>query len=207
MVRGVNTLLAIVSTEMSAPVVVAHRLRKGASGSPRGAARFVADALKTVTRSEGQNKPVPWRVDSAHHGFQVVNATPGTGAQVSITARQDPAAKRAIATIPETAWTTIDHTDAIFDDSTNTEISRAEVAEVFFTAFTSRAKKDHIAGRLRVRRIPDLNKKFSPTRPCSTHTASTRLPPPPTARPAAPQCLPLPSTSPTLPPSLTHEHR
>jgi len=72
---------------------------------------------------------------------------------------KDPAKKRAIATIPETAWTTIDYTDAIFDDSTNTWISKAEVAEVPFTAFTSRAKKDHIVGRLVVRRIPELKKK------------------------------------------------
>lgn len=49
--------------------------------------------------------------------------------------------------------------DAIFDDSTNTWISKAEFAEIFFTAFTSRAKKDHVTGRLVVRRIPELNKK------------------------------------------------
>jgi hypothetical protein len=88
-----------------------------------------------------------------------VNASLRAGAQASITARQDPAVKRAIATIPETAWTTIKYTDAIFDDSTNTWISEAEVAEVPFTAFTSGAKKDYIEGRLVVRRIPELNKK------------------------------------------------
>jgi hypothetical protein len=43
--------------------------------------------------------------------------------------------KPAIAMIPETAWTTIEYTDAIFDDSTNTWTSKAEVAEVPFTAF------------------------------------------------------------------------
>ena len=48
-VRGLNALLATVSTTSSAPVVVAQRLRKGSCGSPRGAARLVADALKTVT--------------------------------------------------------------------------------------------------------------------------------------------------------------
>ena len=49
--------------------------------------------------------------------------------------------------------------DAIFDDSTNTWISKAEFAEIPFTAFTSRAKKDHVTGRLVLRRIPELNKK------------------------------------------------
>ena len=49
-VRGLNAPLATVSTGSSAPVVIAQRLRKGAAGSLRGAARIVADALKTVTR-------------------------------------------------------------------------------------------------------------------------------------------------------------
>jgi hypothetical protein len=39
-VRGINALLATVSTTTSTPVIVAQRLRKGASGSPRGAARI-----------------------------------------------------------------------------------------------------------------------------------------------------------------------
>jgi len=44
-VRGLNALLATVTTASAAPVIVAQRLRKGACGSPRGAARLVADAL------------------------------------------------------------------------------------------------------------------------------------------------------------------
>lgn len=159
-VRGINALLATVSTSATAPVVIAQRLRKGASGSPRGAARIVADALKTVTRIPGTSTaPVLLRADSAYYGSATVNAALKAGADVSITARQDPAIKRAISTIPEQAWTTIEYTDAIFDTTTNTWISKAEVAEVPFTAFTSRAKKDHVTGRLVVRRIPELNKK------------------------------------------------
>ena len=158
-VRGINALLATVSTETTAPVIVAQRLRKGASGSPRGAARIVADALKTVTRLPGPKPPVLLRADSAYYGFQTVNAALRAGADVSITARQDPAVKRAISTIPDDAWTPIEYTDAIFDEGIRTWISRAEVAEVPFTAFTSRPKKDHVTGRLVVRRIPELNKK------------------------------------------------
>lgn len=47
-VRGLNVLLATVSMSSSAPVILAQRLRKGAAGSPRGAARIVADALATL---------------------------------------------------------------------------------------------------------------------------------------------------------------
>ena len=170
-VRGINALLATVSTTTSAPVVIAQRLRKGAAGSPRGAARLVADALKTVTRLPGADTaPVLLRADSAYYGHATVAAARKTGADVSITARQDPAVKRAIATIPDDAWTRIEYTNAIYDRDARTWISDAEVAEVPFTAFTSRAKKDHVKGRLVVRRIPELNaKKLSQPTLFDTH--------------------------------------
>jgi hypothetical protein len=46
-VKGLNVLLATLSTPSAAPVIVASRLRKGSANSARGAARIVADALKT----------------------------------------------------------------------------------------------------------------------------------------------------------------
>jgi len=45
----------------------------------------------------------------------------------------------------------------VFDETAGVWISRAEVAEVPFTALGSRKKADQVAGRLVVRRIPDLN--------------------------------------------------
>ncbi|QHE73998.1 hypothetical protein GFS60_07677 (plasmid) [Rhodococcus sp. WAY2] len=42
-VRGLNALLAVASTSSSAPVILAQRLRKGRTGSPKGAARIVGD--------------------------------------------------------------------------------------------------------------------------------------------------------------------
>jgi hypothetical protein len=47
-VRGLNALLATVSAGSFAPVIIAQRLRKGSIGSPRGAARLVADTLATL---------------------------------------------------------------------------------------------------------------------------------------------------------------
>ena len=47
-VKGLNALLATVCTASSAPVIVATRLRKGSANSARGAARLVADAIKTA---------------------------------------------------------------------------------------------------------------------------------------------------------------
>ena len=40
-VRGLNALLGIVSTTTSAPVIIGSRLRKGSTGSPRGAGKPV----------------------------------------------------------------------------------------------------------------------------------------------------------------------
>ena len=159
-VRGLNALLATVSTATTAPVIIGQRLRKGAAGSPRGASRLVSDALKTVTRLPAMNAaPVLLRADSAYYGHATVAAARKAGADVSITARQDPAVKRAIDSIGDDAWTKIQYTNAIYDPDTRAWISVAEVAEVPFTAFSSKPKKDRVQGRLVVRRIPELNKK------------------------------------------------
>ncbi len=155
-VRGLNALLA--TTTDTAPVVVAQRLRKGSCGSPRGAKRLVADALKTVNALHGRTQVKPLlRADSAFYGAPTVGAAVRGGADVSVTVRMDPKVKKAIATIGEDAWTPIEYTDAVFDEASGTWVSRAEVAEVPFTAFTSKKLTEQVAGRLVVRRIPDLN--------------------------------------------------
>ena len=99
------------------------------------------------------------RADSAFYSHALVAAVLTAGAEVSITVRMDAAVKRAIAGIAEDAWTTIKYTDAIYDETTGTWISKAQVAEMPFTAFTSHKKAEQIPGRLIVRRIPELNPK------------------------------------------------
>jgi hypothetical protein len=156
-VRGLNALLAAVSTDQIAPVIAAQRLRKGSAGSPRGAVRLAADTLALVRRTRLAGRDVLVRADSAFYSHALVAACLKAGADVSITVRMDMAVKRAIANIDDQAWTTIRYTDAIHDEDTGRWISRAEVAEIPFTAFTSRKKAEQIPGRLVVRRIPDLN--------------------------------------------------
>jgi hypothetical protein len=160
-VRGLNAMLATVTTQQAAPVIVAQRLRRGACGSPRGAERLVADALATVKKLRPDPSAVKplLRADSAFYGHPTVSAAIKAGADVSVTVRLDKRVKAAIATINDNAWDTIQYTDAVFDEATDTWISRAEVAEINFTAFTSKKKADRIPGRLVVRRIPDLNPK------------------------------------------------
>jgi hypothetical protein len=157
-VRGLNMALAIVSTAVSAPVVLSQRLRKGSAGSARGAKRLVSDALATLRALQADDSgPVLVRMDSAFYAAAVVGAIVSAGAMVSVTVRQDPTVKAAIAAIGDDAWTPIEYSDAVYDEDTKTWVSRAEVAEIPFTAFSSRKKSEQVPGRLVVRRIPDLN--------------------------------------------------
>jgi hypothetical protein len=73
----------------SAPVIVAQRLRKGSTGSPRGAKRLVGDAVKTTRRLLGRTQPVLVRMDSAFYGRGPVLAALTGGAAVSVTVRRD----------------------------------------------------------------------------------------------------------------------
>ena len=161
-VRGLNALLATVSTADTAPVIAAQRLRKGAANSARGARRLVTEALATLARLHSDTR-VLCRFDSAFYGHAPVNAALAGGADVSVTVRMDPAVKRAITAIPDHAWEKIKYTNAVYDEDTNTWISDAEVAEVPFTAFSSRRKAERVTGRLVVRRIPELNPKKETT--------------------------------------------
>jgi hypothetical protein len=159
-IRGLNALLATVTTGQAAPVIVAQRLRQGSCGSARGARRLVADALATVNKlgQHGGSRPL-LRADSAFYGRATIVTAINAGADVSVTLRLDATVKKAIASIDEAAWATIDYTDAVYDEPTGQWISRAEVAEIPFTAFCSARKSDQVPGRLIVRRIPDLNPK------------------------------------------------
>ena len=160
-VKGINALIATISTPAAAPVIAATRLRKGSTNSARGGARLVADALATATRAGIGTGPgrslVIMRADSAYYNHDVIAAAIRGGARFSVTARMDPAVRRAIAGIEETAWTPIHYTDAVWDEDEQRLISDAEVAEIDFTAFTSRRKADHVHGRLIVRRVKRLN--------------------------------------------------
>lgn len=180
-IRGLNALIATLSTPTGAPVIVAQRLRKGSTSSPRGAKRLVADAARTASRLLPPGTPVLLRADSAFYGRPTLSAALTGGAQVSVTVRLDPRVKAAISSIGADAWTRIEYPHPVWDEAGQQWVSRAEVAETSYTAFSSKPKPEQVAGRLVVRRIPDLN---PPTRPgralCSTLGATTPSSPPPT---------------------------
>ena len=153
--RGLNALLATASTAGNTPVIVAQRLRKGAASSARGAHRLIGDALATVKKIPGQSAPVVVRADSAYYSAAIAKAARDGGAELSVTVRMTSTVKEAIAKIPEASWKTIQYKQAIFDETTNQWISEAEVAEIDFTAFSSKKKELQVPGRLVVRRVPE----------------------------------------------------
>jgi Transposase DDE domain group 1 len=157
LVRGLNALAAAISTPLAAPVIAATRLRGGNAASARGAARFAALAV-TTTRAAGCSGTLVVRADSAFYSAAFTRAVRRAGAFFSVTVRMDPKVKAAIASIPETAWTPIRYPRAIWDDQLRCWVSDAEVAEVEYTAFTSK-KGQALTARLIVRRVKDLNRE------------------------------------------------
>lgn len=165
-VKGLNALVAIVSTPLSRPVIAATRLRSGNANSARGAARLVADALKTA-KACGAGGPegkglVVLRADSAFYGHDVIAAARRAKVRFSITARMNPAVRKKITEIADDAWTPISYPNAVWDEDEQRLVSDAEIAEIEFTAFTSRRKGEQITGRLIVRRVKRLNPVSKP---------------------------------------------
>jgi hypothetical protein len=97
------------------------------------------------------------RADSAYYGADVIAAARRHRTHFSITARKDRAVTAAIASISEDAWTRIRYPKAVFDDQLQQWISDAEVAEIPFTAFTSKPQARQVTARLIVRRVRDAN--------------------------------------------------
>jgi hypothetical protein len=157
LVRGLNALAATISTPLGAPVIAATRLRGGSAGSARGAASFATEAVSTA-RNTGCSGTLVVRADSAFYSAAFTGAVRAAGAFFSVTVQMNPHVRAAIAAIGEDAWTPIKYPRAIWDDQLRCWVSDAEVAEVPYTAFTSK-KGQAITARLIVRRVKDLNRK------------------------------------------------
>ena len=156
LVRGLNALAATISTPLGAPVIAATRLRGGNANSARGAARFAAGVIGTA-RAIGCGGLLVVRADCSYYSAAFCGAVRRGGARFSVTVNMDPKIAAAIAAIPEQAWTAIRYPRAIWDDRLRCQVSDAQVAEVSYTAFTSK-KGQAITARLIVRRVRDQNK-------------------------------------------------
>jgi hypothetical protein len=157
LVRGLNVLAATICTPLAAPVIAGTRLRGGNASSARGAASMITEAV-TTARTAGCTGTLIVRMDSAFYGSPACSAARRARACFSVTVRMAPKVRAAIAAIGEQAWTPIRYPRAIWDDQLGRWISDAQVAEVTYTAFTSK-KGQAMTARLIVRRVKDLSKK------------------------------------------------
>jgi hypothetical protein len=150
--KGLSPLATTISTPGVAPVVAGMRLRAGKTGSGKGAGRMVAQAIGTV-RAVSAHATILVRGDSMYGSRAVVGTCVRHGAQFSLAMTRNAAIERAIAAIPEAAWTPVRYPGAVQDPDTGAWISDAEVAEIAYTAFAS--SSDAITARLVVRRVKD----------------------------------------------------
>jgi hypothetical protein len=99
----------LIATRAETGEILHLRQRKGSAGSGRGAKRF-AEELITRVRRAGATGALTVRADSGFFSFKLIEALHTKGVRFSITAVQNPVVTRAIAAIPEEAWTPIDYT-------------------------------------------------------------------------------------------------
>jgi len=152
--RGLNFLIVTLSTPLSAPVIVATRLRGGNADSRRGAASLLKRALR-LARSCGATGTIVVRADSAFYTGPVIAAIRAAGARFSITAQHNTSVTAAIHTIDDNTWTPITYPQALYDPDTDQWISAAEIAETTYTAFTNVTANPGraVTARLVVRRV------------------------------------------------------
>ena len=113
---------------------------------------MIAQAIVTA-RAAGATGKILVRGDSAYGNRAVVRACGRGRAEFSLVMTKNRAIQRAIASIPDTAWTPVRYPERVQDPETGAWISDAEVAEVTYTAFAH--TKDRITARLVVRRVKD----------------------------------------------------
>ncbi len=154
-VKGLNAQVVTVSSPLCAPLVAGARLRKGNVVSGHGAATLLASSITTV-RAAGVTGRVMVRADSGYYRHDLITAAVRAKAWFSVTARMDPAVKKAIAGIAEDDWVPIKYPNAIWDEDEQRWISSAQLAETTFTAFTSYPKIEQVTCRLVVRRVERL---------------------------------------------------
>jgi Transposase DDE domain group 1 len=156
-VRGLNALAATISTPLAAPVIAATRLRGGNASSARGAASFATEAIHAA-RAAGYTGTLVVRADSAFYSAAFTGAVRQAGAFFSVTVRMNSHVRVVIVGASDDAWTPIRYPGPSGMTSSAGWVSDGQVAEVPYTAFTSK-KGRAITTRLIVRRVKDLNRK------------------------------------------------
>lgn len=115
--KGLSPLATVISTEDSASVIAGMRLRAGKSGLGTGAARMIAQAVKTV-RMAGARGTIVVRGDSAYGNSRVVRACIKACVEFSFVLIKNRLVQRAIDSIADTAWMPVKYPGAVRDEDT-----------------------------------------------------------------------------------------
>jgi hypothetical protein len=152
--RGLSPLITTLSVPTAAPVIAEAWLRSGKTGSGRGAARQVKQAIGTA-RAAGAIGTIMLRGDSAFGTKKVIAACLDEQVEFSLALSRNRRVTTAIEAIDETEWTPVHYPGAVLDPDTGALISDAEVAETTHTL----AIRGHgrVTARLVVRRVRDAN--------------------------------------------------
>ena len=177
--KGLSPLVTMLSVPQAAPVIAEAWLRSGKTGSGRGAARQVKQAV-TTARGCGASGTIMLRGDSAFGTKKVISACLDEQIEFSLTLSRNKRVTKTIDSIDETEWTPVHYPGAVLDSDTGALISDAEVAETPYTLNI----RGH--GRLTARLVGRPSKTpATPTR-CSRCGAITRFSPTPTCPPPKP---------------------
>jgi len=155
-VRGLNALIATISTPSSPPVIAECSLRRGATRSGKSADWHLGHALATTAAIIRPDQQVWVRADSAFATAKNTAVVIKAGATFSFTIPAWSTVTAAIASIDEQAWKAIHYPHAVWEPESGEWISDAQVAEVPFVAFTSHKPSEQVMCRLIVRRVKRL---------------------------------------------------
>ena len=147
--KGLSPLITTLSTPTAAPVIAEAWLRGGKTGSGRGAARQLKQAI-TTARSIDPDATIMARGDSAFGTKKVIGACLDEQVEFSLTLSRNRRVTKAIDSIDETEWTPVHYPGAVEDPDTGALISDAEVAETSYSL--SVRGHGRVTARLVVRR-------------------------------------------------------
>jgi hypothetical protein len=150
--KGLSPLVTTLSTTRAAPVIAEAWLRGGKTGSGRGAARQVKQAV-TTARAIDPDATIMARGDSAFGTKKVIAACLDEQIEFSLALSRNRRVTKAIDSLDETAWTPVHYPGAVEDPDTGALISDAEVAETGYTL--SIRGHGRVTARLVVRRVKD----------------------------------------------------
>ena len=150
--KGLSPLITTLSRPRAAPVIAEAWLRSGKTGSGRGAARQLKQAI-TTARAIDPDATLLARGDSAFGTKKVIGACLDERVEFSLTLSRNRRVTKAIEAIDDDAFTPVHYPGAVEDPDTGELISDAEVAETPYT-LTVRGH-GRVTARLVVRRVKD----------------------------------------------------